>query len=541
MVSGWGRASDLADGARGPSPAHGPTPRRRPDHSGSGSGSGSTSPGSRPGSRRRPDASRSAPLRRPDDARSAAPRRPDAARSAAFDLLRAVDEQDAYANLVWPGILASHRLTGRDAAFATELAYGTLRWRGRHDAVLAACLDRSLDAVQPTLRDVLRLGVHQLHQMRVGTHAAVDESVELASARVNRGAAGLVNAVLRRVARGGGPDEWLAQLVHDGTVPAFADDPAGHLAVATSHPEWIVRAVHEALAASQPERSWADTRTALLADNSPASVTLAARGLSSAELLDRVRAQGAIAQPGRWSRTAVRVSAVNPAALPEVATGVAGVQDEGSQVVALALADAHLDGPDQRWLDLCAGPGGKAALLAAEVARRGGELTAVELHPHRAELVRASLRPVQGRHRVLVGDALHLELGHVELGQGYDRVLLDAPCTGLGALRRRPESRWRRSPADLAELTALQRRLLGRALEVVRPGGWVLYVTCSPHLAETEAVLADVGRFAGQVVPIGDVAGVQLPPDSVAGGLLRLWPHLHDTDGMFAAFVQRTA
>jgi 16S rRNA (cytosine967-C5)-methyltransferase len=456
----------------------------------------------------------------------------DPARGAALALQRTVAEQDAYANIVWPRILADHGLEGRDAAFATELAYGTLRWRGRHDVILAACLDRPLGSLQPELHDALRLGVHQLHCMRVGTHAAVDQTVELVRARVNPGAAGLANAVLRRVARGGDAEQWLEGLVEAGDVPSEVQDPAGHLAVRTSHPEWIVRATHEALASSQPGRTWADTSAALLADNAAGRVTLVARSLPREELLDRLAEQGIEARPGALSRLAVSVAGVMPGALPEVATGAAGVQDEGSQVVALALADAPLDGPDVRWLDLCAGPGGKAALLAGQVAERGGSLTAVELHRHRAELVRAALRPVRGRHEVIVAD------GTTDaVGTGYDRVLVDAPCTGLGALRRRPESRWRRSPEDLAPLTALQARLLQRALEVVRPGGLVLYATCSPHLAETDAVVARVEAWGGEVVPFQ--AG-SLPPDAQAGPHLRLWPHVHDTDGMFAGLIRRT-
>jgi 16S rRNA (cytosine967-C5)-methyltransferase len=292
--------------------------------------------------------------------------------------------------------------------------------------------------------------------------------------------------------------------------------------------------VHEALAASAPDRTWEGSRAALLADNLPGSVTLAARSIDRADLVARMGARDVTAEPGALARTAVRVSAVNPSALPEVATGAAGVQDEGSQVVALLLADVVLEGPDARWLDLCAGPGGKSALLAGEAARRGGTLTAVELHPHRAELVRTALRTVPGVHRVLAADATV-----ADIGSGYDRVLVDAPCTGLGALRRRPESRWRRSPEDLTALTALQRRLLSRALELVRPGGLVLYATCSPHIAETEAVVGDVARWGGSVVALGDAAGVMLPAGSCAGPFLRLWPHTHDTDGMFAALIRR--
>ncbi len=458
----------------------------------------------------------------------------DPARLAALDLFRAVELDGAYANIAWPRILAHHRLSGRDAGFATELGYGALRWRGRHDAILADCVDRGLDTLQPELLNALRLGVHQLHNMRVSDHAAVGETVELARQTVNQGAAGFANAVLRRVARGGSAEDWIEHLVASRALPAMASDPVAHLSVATSHPGWIVGGIHDALATTKPQRTWDDTRAELLADNTSGAVTLVARTLGRAELSASLAQQGVSAHDGALSRLAIRVDAVNPATIPEVATGAAGVQDEGSQVVALALADAALDGTDTRWLDMCAGPGGKAALLAGQVTARGGSLTAVELHPHRADLVRASLRPVRGRHDVLVADATV-----DDIGTGYDRVLLDAPCTGLGALRRRPESRWRRSAEDLAELTALQRRLLARALEVVRPGGLVLYVTCSPHLAETEAVVATADRLGGTVLPVGERPELALPAGSVAGQYVRLWPGEHDTDGMFAALIQR--
>lgn len=458
----------------------------------------------------------------------------DPARLAAVDLLRAVDVDDAYANIVWPRILDHHRLAGRDAGFATELAYGTLRWRGRHDAVLAACVDRELGALQPELLNVLRLGVHQVHNMRVADHAAVAETVNLARRVLNSGAAGLANAVLRRVAHGGDAQAWLRTLVDSGALPTIGDDPVSHLSVATSHPRWIVSSIHDALTASMAARSWDDTRVELLADNTPGQVTLVARTLDRAELIGRLTDRGVAARPGALSSLAVRVDAVNPATIEEVATGAAGVQDEGSQVVALLLARAPLDGPDQRWLDMCAGPGGKAAILAGQVAERGGSLTAVEVHQHRAELVRASLRPIRGQHHTIVADARD------DIGTDYDRVLLDAPCTGLGALRRRPEARWRRTPEALGDLRSLQRQLLARALQVVRPGGLVLYATCSHHLAETQAVVADVDRWAGRVLPVADLGPELVPSGAVAGLHLRLWPGRHDTDGMFAALIRRT-
>lgn len=462
----------------------------------------------------------------------APPIRIDWARRAAFDLQVEVREDDAYANLVWPAILEHRSVQGRDAAFATELAYGTLRWRGRHDAVLAACVTRGLDNLDPALLDALRLGVHQLHNMRVGAHAAVSETVNLVRLVISPGAAGLANAVLRKVAVGGSAPEWLARLEESGQIPARAADPAGYWEVAASHPRWIVAALHASLASdSASDSDWTATEQLLAADNTPGGVTLAARTIPRDDLLARLLAEGFAAEPGRWSARAVRLAAGAPAQISEVATGAAGVQDEGSQVVALALAGAPLSGPDKRWLDLCAGPGGKAALLAGEAAARGGALTAVELHEHRAELVRKALRPIPGRHQVLCADALT-----AALGESYDRVLVDAPCTGLGALRRRPEARWRRSPADLAELVTLQKALLSRALQVVRPGGLVLYATCSPHLAETDEVVAHAVATGAEVVPPPDVT----PAALVAGPFVRTWPHRHGTDGMFAALLRRS-
>lgn len=455
----------------------------------------------------------------------------DPARRAAHDLFVEVREDGAYANLVWPAILAHRGVTGRDAAFATELAYGAMRWRGRHDAVLAACIDRPITDVQPELLDALRLGVHQLHNMRVGAHAAVSETVNLIRAVISHGAAGFGNAVLRKVAAGGDAAAWLDHLQGCGALPTLVQDPGAHLSVASSHPGWVVRALHESLAASTGVADWAATAALLDADNTAAGVTLAARSIPVAELAAHLAERGVPFEPGRWSRRALRVGSGNPADIAEVATGAAGVQDEGSQVVALALADAPIEGPDARWLDMCAGPGGKAALLADLVAARRGSLTAVELHQHRARLVGSALRPIAGIHRVICADALV-----AEIGSGYDRILVDAPCTGLGALRRRPESRWRRTPAEVPELVALQGALLRRAVDLLRPGGVVLYATCSPHVAETHGVVAEV--LAQGRVEVQPLVG---PAGSADGSYLRMWPHVHDNDGMFAALLRRPA
>jgi 16S rRNA (cytosine967-C5)-methyltransferase len=220
-----------------------------------------------------------------------------------------------------------------------------------------------------------------------------------------------------------------------------------------------------------------------------------------------------------------------------VAQGRAGVQDEGSQLVAIAAANAPVEGPDQRWLDLCAGPGGKAALLAGLAAERGARLVAAEKQEHRADLVRRSLRGSAGVEAVVVADGTAPPWP----AASFDRVLVDAPCSGLGALRRRPESRWRRTPADVADLIPLQRALLSAAASLVRPGGVVVYATCSPMLSETVDVVAAVLEERGDLA-LEDASGLFAQVPHCAGslpGTIQLWPHRHGTDAMFVALLSR--
>ncbi|HEX5918279.1 MAG TPA: transcription antitermination factor NusB [Nocardioides sp.] len=439
-------------------------------------------------------------------------RRPvDPARRAALDVLTAVRTDDAYANLVLPQVLRKHGLTGRDAALATELSSGAIRMHGLYDAVIDACLTKP--RLQPEVRDVLRLGTHQLLSMRVPDHAAISTSVDLVRATVGQGPAGLVNAVLRAISRRD-LDAWVAEVA-----PDRHDDPHGHLATARSHPRWVVDALGEALEASGGTAG-ADELDALLeADNAPPRVTLVARpGMSTVEELE---AAGGT-RTGR-SPYAVTMAGGDPAAVPAVGEGRAGVQDEGSQLVALALADAALEGRDERWLDLCAGPGGKAALLAALAAQRGAVLVANERQAHRAALVASALRAApDGAAHVVAGDGMR----PAWLPGSFDRVLVDAPCSGLGALRRRPESRWRRTPADVEALVAIQQVLLDAALESVRPGGVVVYATCSPVVAETRDVVRAVLDRRG---------------DTDEVDRFQLWPHRDGTDAMFAATLRRRA
>jgi 16S rRNA (cytosine967-C5)-methyltransferase len=410
-------------------------------------------------------------------------------RRVAYDLLRAVDERDAYANLLLPTLVRG--LDQRDRAFAAELGYGTLRALGTLDHVLGLVSTRPVAEMDPQVRDVLRLGAYQLLRTRVATHAAVSTSVDLARSVAGIGASKFVNAVLRKVAARDG----------DLGLPA---DPVDALAVETAHPRWIVEAFADALGG--------DPRAALLADDTRPEVHLVARRITRDALLASCRAAGLEAEPGPLSPYAVRLRGGDPDGVAAVRSGDAGVQDEGSQVAALALAEAL--GPGRHdVLDLCAGPGGKAALLRATVE---GRLVANDVHPHRARLVAGNLAGA----REATAVAADGRRGPWRPGT-FDGVLLDAPCTGLGALRRRPEARWRRRPEDVAPLQALQRELLAAAVEAARPGGTVVYVVCSPHLAETRDVLATVTG--------ADVLSTR-----------QLWPHVDGTDAMFVAVLRRS-
>ena len=576
-------------------------PRRRHGAPGNAKGPGATPGASRgtstaqAGSSGAPDAATADSAARHDPARLARRPRPADPRRTAYDVLAAVRDREAYANLLLPRLLAERQLTGRDAAFATELAYGTLRGQGSYDAVLAACSDRPLDKLDPPVLDVLRLGTHQLLNTRIGAHAAVATSVDLAKSVVGPRVSGYVNAVLRRVATRDLP-AWL-----DIVAPDPVTDPDGYLATRFSHPRWIVAAYRDALgdaagdpaqAAAAPDAGEApaagpgdpeepalapgapeaagavpvtEIEAALAAGNARPRVTMAT--FPSGPPRDDVMPAGAV--PGRWSPYAFTLESGSPASL--VDSGAAAVQDEGSQLAAIALSRAPVtpradggNGGAERWLDLCAGPGGKSRLLLGLAAYSGATLTAAELHPHRAALVADTLTrasrpagpaappsgaPAPGPGATEPPGAPGAEF-EVVVADGtrppwpdgaFDRVLVDAPCSGLGALRRRPEARWRKSQADLKELTALQRDLLRSALKSVRPGGVVAYVTCSPVPAETSDVIADVtAAMPGtEVIDAPAVLG-EVPGARSAGPLFaQLWPHRHGTDAIFIALLRR--
>lgn len=417
-----------------------------------------------------------------------------ASRRAALEALRQVDEDDAWSTVVVPAAVdvLDER---RDRAFASHLAYETLRWEGTLDHLLAAHVTRDLADVEPALRRVLRLGALQLWHSDVPAHAAVQTSVELAREVVPRrradGAAGFVNGVLRSLARS------LAA-----APPRWPTAPRDRTAVTTGHPRWIVDELADRLGLPR-------AAAVLAADSDPAGTTLRARDDRDA-LLAELREQGVEARPGAHAPEAVAVTGVDPRTVPAVAEGRARPQDEASMLV------VHATGvePGDRVLDLCAGPGGKTTHLAT-LAGPTGRVTAVELHDHRADDVRRAAAAMGLDVDVRTGDAAEPPL---DPDERFDRVLLDAPCTGLGVGRRRPEVRWRRSADDVAALAALQQRLLRRAGQWLAPGGRLVYAVCTWTGAETV-----------------DVVAAATPDGLVCTSQQQLLPDSDGTDGMFIA------
>ena len=476
-------------------------------------------------------------------------RRADPARLTAFTVLRAVSRDDAYANLTLPAEIRRARLDKRDAGFATELTYGTLRGTGTYDAILSACVDRPLEQLDAPVLDALRLGAHQLLNMRVETHAAVDETVALVRAQIGAGPSGLVNAVLRKVSA----KTLSAWTEHLSAQRGLSGDDA--LGLTHAHPAWVVRAMKQSL---RLHGRGSELGALLQANNAAPEVHLIE--LPGTTEVDGERLRSAEAAGATLSTVidgAAIFSGGDVARLPGAREGQLRVQDIGSQWVARALAAAELparEGVTERWLDLCAGPGGKAALLAALAAQRGITLLANEPAPHRAKLVSSAMEAVDPQAwSVRTGDGR--TIAEASEGEGFQRILIDAPCTGLGSLRRRPESRWRRTPKDLAGLTALQLELLDSAVTVLAPGGLLAYVTCSPHMAETVIQVDDLLRRHPELKLLdaheamraaAKEPGVELlaettvqPGSETAARCVQLWPHVHGTDAMFFALLQR--
>lgn len=449
----------------------------------------------------------------------------ESSRTIALELLLSVEINESYANLLLPKLLAKSKLDDRDIALTQELSFGTIRWQLFYDRVIEECAKRYSDEIDIKTLVVLRLGAHQILGMRIPAHAALDETVELAKQFVSRGAAGFVNGVLRRVSEKS-RDQWL-EVVLNGI-----DNQYERLAVEYSHPIWVVRALEQSLKLDGRE---AELKDLLLADNIAPLVSLVALpGLASKSDFEDLPI-------GPASPIGAQLDGGDPNNLKAFREGRLRVQDQGSQLAALALVDSFPVGKNEVWLDLCAGPGGKAALLAAEAKVLGATLICNEVLPHRAKLVRQALAVVDSNILVTEEDGRTYSSHNKEK---FDRILLDAPCTGLGALRRRPEARWRKQQSDVSQLSALQEELLTSAWDCLKPGGVLAYVTCSPHLAETNAIvdwalrkLASVSLLDANQVIKGINPNLALNANRKTA---QLWPHLHQTDAMFIALLTKS-
>jgi 16S rRNA (cytosine967-C5)-methyltransferase len=437
-------------------------------------------------------------------------------RALAFETLRRVEEGGAFASRALDAALAAAgAVDPREASLATELVYGTLRRALTLDLALAPHSRRPVAELDPAARVALRLGAYQLLFLRTPAHAAVAEAVSLAKTADHGRAAGYVNAVLRALARDPRPP----------APPPLERDPAGHVAVAEGVPRWL----------AEEWTAWLGPDEALLlarAMNAPAPLCL--RSPARDALVERLRAAGVVAGPTPRSPDGVLVEAASVAEVARAAGGLAfGVQDEAAQLVTLYAA-GDLRGRRARVLDACAAPGGKAFHLA-ELLAPGSEVVAVELHPRKAEALaaEAARRGLAGV-RVVCADAAR-PIPSLEPAS-FDAVLVDAPCAGLGTLRRHPELKLRRTAGDLARLADLQRAIVASVAAYARPGAPVTYSVCSLSRAEGPGVVTASLAAGWRRAP----PPPGLPADLLTGdGELLTLPHRHGTDGFYAARMTR--
>jgi 16S rRNA (cytosine967-C5)-methyltransferase len=412
----------------------------------------------------------------------------------------------------------------RDRGLLFEISAGVLRWRQALDAVLARASARPIETLDPAVRAILRAGAYQLRRLdRVPAHAVVSESVEAARLVGQKRAAGFVNAVLRAVGRGRDADDLPARPADPGHRPAWL----AYLSITLSHPEWLVARWVDRYGVEAAER-WCQF------NNAPPRVTLRlGSDVDRAAFVERLTAMDIPAEPGRYTRTAVHVAPGGTGRVPPELRDAFVIQDEGSQVVAHVAAGCG----GARVLDLCASPGGKTLILS-EHNPAAVHLVACDLRPTRVALLRSTLarsaRPVA---------IVRLDAGaSLPFGPVFDTVLLDAPCSGLGTLRRDPDLKWSRQPDDLDRLARSERQLLQQAATAVAPGGALVYATCSSEPEENEdivsAFLAAHPDFAPAPVtfPATVGGGQDLLDDH---GRLRTLPFRHDLDAFFAAVLRR--
>ncbi|HEX6115881.1 MAG TPA: transcription antitermination factor NusB [Solirubrobacterales bacterium] len=447
------------------------------------------------------------------------------ARAAAFEVLRRVFEEGAWADRALPAAIERHGVSGRERGLAQRLAYGAVQRRGSSDFLIGTLARRAPGKLDDPVLAALRLGLFELLFSETADHAAVDQAVELAKAspRGRRGA-GLVNAVLRRAAREG-----------RGILDGLAESDPGSAAARHSYPRWLAELWWEELGA--------ETALALMAaQNRPAETALRANELRAGrdELLAELRAGGVEAEPAPGPAPLdVRESIVARGALGEAAAAAIEAGRAIGQSRSSAAAVALLDpARGERVLDLCAGPGVKTTMIAARMENEG-TIRSVELRPQRAALV-AELAARLGATIVepVVADAGAAD----DLGEGYDRVLVDPPCSDLGTLASRPDARWRKEPGDPERLAALQGEILARGGAALRPGGTLVYSTCTISARENEAVVATALEAGGGRRGLRADALGELYPELASGRdprFLQVRPDRDGTDGFFIARLRR--
>jgi 16S rRNA (cytosine967-C5)-methyltransferase len=447
---------------------------------------------------------------------------PTHARLLALRVLERVASAGAYADILLHSALGRSALNAPDRAFATDLVYGTLRWRGKIDYYLSHFVDQDLAKLEPLVASTLQLGAYQLLcTERVPVSAAVDQSVRCIRAAGANRATGLVNAVLRR----------LAVESEKIVLPSVHDDPIAHLTHALSLPRW--------LAERWIERFGIERAVALAnASNQPPPLTIRTnrtRGDANA-LLQELRENFPAASACQFARDGIVLGRKgNPARDQNFLDGRFTVQDEASQLV-VALLDPQ---PGERVLDLCAAPGGKTTAIAERVGP-AGSVVAVDRNTRRLDLVQRAVRRLG-----LTGIRTVARDGTRSLAEcapegGFDRILVDAPCSGLGTLRRNPDAKWRVRSGDPARLAEIQRALVESAATVLRPGGTLVYSTCTVLAEENEDIARHFLRGPRDFAPISkDAVPDEVKTVTDSDGFLRTFPDIHDTDGFFAARFER--
>lgn len=408
----------------------------------------------------------------------------------------------------------------RDRALAAEIVIGTLRWRGALDHAIAWAGERSLDAFDAGVLDILRLSAYQLlHLDRVPASAVVDDAVSLCRAEGHRRATGAVNAILRRISRDRRHVPWPAD-----------DDPVAYLSVTWSHPAWLVTRWIERLS-FDAARAW------VRFNNAPAPTTLRVNTtrISAADMAEALAGAGVRTRPCTYAPDGLVVEDGYPLRTPLAREGLFAVQDEASQLVGAFAAPA----PGTRVVDACAAPGGKTAQLAAAVGPTG-LVVACDIRPRRIRLLRSRLREARMEGVAVVQHDLLRGAPFREV----DTMLVDAPCSGLGTIRRDPDIRWKRQPGDLLEFAGRQGQMLSRAAVAIRRGGTLVYGTCSSEPEENEDVVRaflaahpefdlEDPRLVEPLLPAG------ILPCLDASGCLRTSPSAHGQEAFFAARLRR--